>query len=73
MGAFLKNFDVVFCEGFRDSDYPKIIIATDGAGGSYSGEVVTRCILEKSGAKRPVIPVEVLEQIGKYITARLGR
>lgn len=70
---FLRDFDVVICEGFRDSNYPKVVIEGDGEGGSYFGEVVARCRLSKSGAERPAIPVEALDQVGKYIAERLDR
>lgn len=71
--AFLRNFDVVICEGFRESDYPKLILEGEGESGSYSGEVVGRCRLKNSGAKRPAIPVEALDQVAKYIAERIGR
>jgi len=73
MDEFLKDFDVVICEGFRDSTYPKIVVQGDREVGKLAGEIVLQCRLSNGGTERPVIPVEVLEQIGKYITARLGR
>ncbi len=70
---FLRDYDVVICEGFRNSAYPKIALEGDEEARKYSGEMILRRRLLRSGGDRMVIPVEALDQVGKYIAERLDR
>ncbi|HEX7343586.1 MAG TPA: molybdopterin-guanine dinucleotide biosynthesis protein B [bacterium] len=70
---FLRDYDVVICEGFRNSAYPKIVLEGDEEARKYSGEMILRRRLVRSGGERPVIPVEALDQIAEYVAERLKR
>ncbi len=68
---FLSNFDVVICEGFRDADYPKVVIE-GGDAKEYRGRVIARVQLTATDREKPVMPSKALRQIEAYIAAEIS-
>lgn len=72
--AFFRSYDVILCEGFRDSPYPKIVLE---GGEEPLGDVSPPVIVQfepihKSG-RNSEVPGEILEKIAGYIEHNLKR
>lgn len=69
---FFSEYDVVLCEGFRDSDYPKIVLDVEEA---YLREVkppvVVKFKLVLEDGSKPGIPDDVVKEILGYVVGQV--
>ena len=70
---FLSNFDVVICEGFRDSDYPKIVIETGASSGEISPPVIVQVKVPTQSGQRPIVPEKVLQIVAQFVAVHLPK
>ena len=66
--AFFSSYDIVLCEGFRNSSYPKIVLESEGEmGNEVAPPVIVRFKPTNKSAEKPCIPDNVRDRIIDYI------
>jgi len=72
--AFFQSYDVVLCEGFRDSPHPKIVLeSSEESDYDVSPPVIVRFTPIRRPGKNSVVPGEAMERIANYIAENLAR